>query len=339
MPASPASASNSGGAVLVCVPNWVGDGIMAMPALQAYRKLNPAARIILLVKPAMRPLWAMHEAADGMVELLPGLRPAVNAVRAAGGERVVILPHSFRSALIPCLAGIPERRGMPGHWRRWLLTDVVLPVPDPARTHQGYDYLDLLAPGTPTGSFEPPRLRVPDSALAAARERLASLASPRIALMPGAARGPSKQWPAEHFIELGRRLAARPGAGLAVLGSAREAELCARVAAGIGAAARSLAGGTTLAEWAALLQTCALVVCNDSGGAHVAAAVGTPAVVIFGMTDPARTAPLGGRCRILQSEGPRSRDIARDDPGAIKKLASIMPERVYQAALECLAGR
>jgi heptosyltransferase-2 len=263
----------------------------------------------------------------------------VNAVAVAGCERAVILPNSFRSALIPCLAGIPERRGMPGHWRSWLLTDVVRPSLDPARAHQIYEYLDLLAPGTPTGSFEPPRLRVPDSATAKARERLTSLASPRIALIPGAARGPSKQWPAEHFIELGRRLAVKPGAGLAVLGTTREADLCARVAAGIGTTARSLAGGATLAEWAALLQACDLVICNDSGGAHVAAALGRPEIVIFGMTDPARTAPRGGRCRIIQSEGPHSRDIPRDDPEAIKKLASITPERVYQAALECLAGQ
>lgn len=339
MPASPASASSNGAAVLVCVPGWVGDGIMAMPALQAYRQLNPAPRITLLVKPAMRPLWAMHESADGIVEIRAGLRPTVNAVMAGSYGRAVILPNSFRSALIPCLAGIPDRRGMPGHWRRWLLTDVVRPSGDPARAHQVYEYLDLLAPGTPTGSFERPRLRVPESARTAAGERLAALPSPRIALLPGAARGPSKQWPAEHFIELGRRLATNPGAGFVVLGGAREAELCARVTEGIGATARSLAGETTLAEWAALLQTGDLVVCNDSGGAHVAAAVGAPTLVIFGMTDPARTAPLGGRCRIIRSEGPCARDIPRDDPEAIKKLASITPERVYQAALECLAGR
>ena len=69
-----------------------------------------------------------------------------------------------------------------------------------------------------------------------------------------------------------------------------------------------MAGETSVAEWAALLQACDLVVCNDSGGAHMAAAVGTPEVVIFGMTDPSRTAPLGARCRILQAEGPRARE-------------------------------
>ncbi|MBP7828413.1 MAG: lipopolysaccharide heptosyltransferase II [Kiritimatiellae bacterium] len=339
MPASPASASSNAGGVLVCVPNWVGDGIMAMPALQEFRRRNPGARIVLLVKPAMRPLWAMHEVADARVELQAGLRPAVNSVVAAQCERAVILPNSFRSALIPCLAGIPERRGRPGHWRRWLLTDVVEPARGPAREHQVYEYLDLLAPGTPTAGYDPPRLRVPDAAREAARSRLADLPAPRVALLPGAARGPSKQWPAAHFIELGRRLAEQPGARLVVLGSAREAELCGRVAGGIGPAARSLAGETSMADWAALIEACDLVVCNDSGGAHVAAAVGRPEVVIFGMTDPARTAPLGARCRVIRAEGPCSRDIARDDPEAIKKLASITPERVYQAALECLAGR
>jgi heptosyltransferase-2 len=339
MPASPASVSNSSGAVLVCAPNWVGDGIMAMPALQAFRQRHPSAHITLLVKPNMRPLWELHEAADRLVEIRPGLRPTVSAVAAGGYGRAIILPNSFRSALIPFLAGIPVRRGMPGHWRRGLLTEVVWPESNPARTHQVYEYLDLLVPEIATGSFEPPRLRIPETLLAAARERLAGLASPRIALMPGAARGPAKQWPAEHFIALGRRFAEDRGAGLAILGDAREAELCARVSAGIGAAARSLAGETPLAEWAALLAGCDMAVCNDSGGAHVAAAAGTAVVVIFGMTDPARTRPLGARCRIVQSEGSCSRDIARKDPEAIKRLASIAPEQVYGAALECLSGR
>jgi len=311
---------------------------MAMPALQELRRRNPDSRIVLLVKPAMRPLWELHRAADALLEWPSGLRPAVTAVSAAGCERAVILPNSFRSALVPCLAGIPERRGRPGHWRRWLLTDVVEPSGDPARAHQVYEYLDALVPGVPTGGFEAPRLAVPPAAREKARERLAGLPAPRVALLPGAARGPSKQWPAGHFIELGRRLAERPGAGLVVLGSARETELCGRVASGIGAAARSLAGETSLADWAALLEACDLVVCNDSGGAHVASAVGRPEVVIFGMTDPSRTAPLGDRRRIIRAEGPCSRDIARHDPEAIKKLASITPEQVYQAALECWAG-
>jgi len=339
MPASPASASSDDGAVLVGVPNWVGDGVMAMPALQAFRRRNPRACIVVLVKPAMRPLWAMHEAADAIVEMHAGLRPAVNAVRAADCGRAVILPNSFRSALIPCLAGVPDRRGMAGHWRRWLLTDVVRPPSEPERAHQVYEYLDLLAPGTPAGGFEPPRLNVPESAAMKAQGFVASLAAPRIALLPGAARGPSKQWPAEHFMALGRQLAGNPGASLIVLGGAREADLCARVAKGIGPAGICPSGASSMAEWAALLQACDLVICNDSGGAHVAAAVGTPEVVIFGMTDPSRTAPLGGRCRIVQSDGPCARAIPRDDPEAIIKLASITPERVYQAALECLAGR
>ena len=237
MPASPASASSDDGAVLVGVPNWVGDGVMAMPALQAFRRRNPRACIVVLVKPAMRPLWAMHEAADAIVEMHAGLRPAVNAVRAADCGRAVILPNSFRSALIPCLAGVPDRRGMAGHWRRWLLTDVVRPPSEPERAHQVYEYLDLLAPGTPAGGFEPPRLNVPEPAAMKARGFVASLASPRIALLPGAARGPSKQWPAEHFMALGRQLAGNPGASLIVLGGAREADLCARVSKGIGPAA------------------------------------------------------------------------------------------------------
>ena len=112
--------------------------------------------------------------------------------------------------------------------------------------------------------------------------------------------------------------------------------LCEKVAHGIGPAALNLAGKTSMPEWIALLKACDLVICNDSGGMHLAAAVGTPLVAVYGMTDPRKTGPIGRVCRIVQYDGPRSRDIGRDSPEARNSLESVSPEQVYGAALECL---
>jgi heptosyltransferase-2 len=181
-----------------------------------------------------------------------------------------------------------------------------------------------------------PHLELPEDALASARKRIAAAAEPRVALIPGAARGPAKQWPREHFIELGRRLCENRKCGIVVLGISRETALCEEVAKGIGPAALNLAGHTGLAEWIAVLKACDLVVANDSGGMHLAAVVGTPVVALYGITDPSRTGPLGKICRVLQNSDLRTRDIPRDSPEARASLAAIHPEEAYGAAIECL---
>ena len=157
-----------------------------------------------------------------------------------------------------------------------------------------------------------------------------------IGLIPGAARGPSKRWPAEHFSEAGRKLAALPGVRMAVIGAPGEERLCHSVAAEIGDKAVSLAGHLDFPAWAGVLQRCRAVVANDSGGMHLAAALGTPVVALFGHTDPGRTAPLG-TARVLQHATTRTRDIVRDSESARLSLASIQPVEVYDAVRQ-LAG-
>lgn len=346
MTGSPASASTdrpdgAGDRVVVCGVNWIGDTIMSLPALQAYRAAHPATHLALLVKPGMAGLWAMSPVPDDVLLLEEGgvgLLRTVSRLKAGRFDRAFVLPHSFRSALVPFLARVPDRRGMPGHGRDFMLTRVLPPRGGEGREHQAFEYLDLLAPdqGVPNQVIpDPPALRPDDASMDRARALLAPATDVWIGFIPGAARGPSKQWPAAHFIELGRMLCEREGVRIAVMGAPNETLLCEEVATAVGDGAVSLAGRTDLPTWAAVLAGCNVVACNDSGGMHLAAAVGTPVVALYGITDPGKTGPLGP-AQVIQHAERKARDVPRDSEEARLSLASILPKEVYDAVCEAL---
>jgi heptosyltransferase-2 len=328
----------SGPRFLVCGPNWIGDCIMAMPALQAFRRTVPEADITMLVKRPLEALWKMHAAPDRIEvfdESFAGARHAAALLKTRDFSRAYIFPNSFRSALIPFLARIPDRIGTAGHWRRGMMTQLVEFKRSSLRRHQAFEYFDIM--GLETAGFEVPQLAVPPEAVSAATVLLGDGPMPlRIGLFPGAARGPSKRWPPMHFARLGARFAKERGAGIVVFGAPSEQGLCDEVARDCGKETVNLAGRTSLPQLAAALKACDLVVCNDSGGMHLTAAVGTPVLAIYGLTDPSRTGPLGARRRIIKAEAPASRDIARTSEAAEKALAAIDPDRVFEAALECI---
>jgi heptosyltransferase-2 len=337
MPGSTASASNKSGRVLLVGVNWIGDTLMAMPAVQAYRRLHPELHLTVLVKPGLAPLWRLHGAPNDVLTYVNGLRGLVRAVwqvRASHVDCAFVMPHSIRSALVPFLAGVPRRVGLSGAGRAVLLHHVVRAGSDERRQHQGFEYADLLVPELALSSLESPCLHLSASDRATAATWLDGCPRPRLAVMPGAARGPAKRWPITHFTALARRWIGEQSGSVVVLGGREDAAVCATMASELGPRALDLSGRTTLSTWAAVLQACEAVVCNDSGGMHLAAAVGTPGAAVFGLTDPARTGPLGRRMRVVQDPGEHHRDIARNSAEAQKRLAAISPERVYQALLE-----
>ncbi|MDY0149458.1 MAG: lipopolysaccharide heptosyltransferase II [Kiritimatiellia bacterium] len=326
--------------VLICGVNWLGDAILTMPALQAYRWENPDADLTLLVRPSLAPLWALH-AAPTRVLTLPrstvGLKPLAHHLRALAIETAYVLPHSVRSALPPWLARIPNRIGLPGHFpRASMLTEIRRHTPAPGRIHQVFEYLDLFFPGAHRRTFVPPSLAVPPPVLERLHDTLADLPRPWISLIPGAARGPSKQWPTEHYALAAAKLMAETGGSIITLGTEAEDAVCQQVAAAAAPNGMNLAGQTTLEELAGVLALSAGVLCNDSGGMHLAAALGTPLVALFGITDPERTGPLGRTLRILQHSELRSRDIPRHSAKAEKALRAIAPDEAVQALLPLL---
>lgn len=336
MSAAPSSPGKPVRRLLVVGVNWIGDTVMSMPAIEAWRRLHREAHLGVLVKKNLAPLWELHAAPDEILtfeDSCAGTFAAARSLRASGRfDRAVVFPNSFRSALIPFAARVPERAGTPGHFRAAMLTHAIAPEASPERAHQAFEYFHLLGVEPPP-RIAPPRLTVSEGARETALARLEDLPRPLVAMIPGAARGPSKRWPEGHFIELGRALAKEHGCGIVLFGGRDDEELCGRIRDGLGDGARSLAGKTGLKEWAAMTACCRLVVCNDSGGMHLAAAVGTPLVAVYGLTDPAKTGPLGPNSQILRDEQARaSRDIARDSEAARQALAAIRPERVLEAA-------
>lgn len=337
MPGSTASAS-SNAALLVVGVNWIGDALMSLPALEAWRRAHPASRLILLTKSGLAPLWALSGAPDAVLtydNAWRAMREAARAIRAAAPARAVIFPNSIRSALPPFWAGVPERIGRAGGGRGWLLTRA-LPRRRGEATHQSLEYFELLGLPRPTGPCEPPALTIPPDSVERMAERCRALPRPLLAVLPGAARGPAKRWPVRHFAALAARWVADRRGGVLVTGGPADRAAGDAIAAPLGASALNLAGQTSLAEWAAALAACDAVVCNDSGGMHLAAALGRRGVAVFGATDPRVTGPLGRGLQIVQDDGPRARDIARRAAEAEKRLEAIRPERIYEALLHAV---
>jgi heptosyltransferase-2 len=288
----------SAGHVLVRLPNWLGDALMARPFLAALRTAAPRARITAVGPAALLELLAGDAVWD---EAVPWPAPpgAVTA-RTERPDAAFVLPPSFSSARVAWSTGAARRVGFSGEFRDLLLTHAVR-RPARGEAHLACEYLSLLG-GAPRGLPVVTPLRLPAGAetMAAALLAETGLAGrPLAVLAPGAIYGPAKRWPGERFAELAGVLAAR-GHAVAVCGGAAEREACDAVTAVCGGAVVTLAGRTTLPVQAALCARAAAVVSNDSGMAHLAGAAGAATVAIFGSTSSAWTAPLGQRVRVVQ---------------------------------------
>lgn len=325
--------------ILICGVNWLGDACMTMPALQLFRKKHSEAKISILIKPALKPLWKMHPDIDNIICLdssFKGMFKTAKVLKTYNFTSAYILPNSWRSALLPFMAGIPKRIGQTGHHRQLLLTEKAKFQSE--HQHQQWEYVDILKLGN-INDLPSPKLNVPDTIPNILTKKLKGKPSPKlIAILPGAARGPSKQWPKENYISAAKNISARCNSVFVILGTDNESELCSSVCSAIGDNAISLAGATSLSELIAVLSKCATVLCNDSGGMHLSACTGTSVVAIYGITDPTKTGPLGDGHKIIQAKNVTvSRDIPRDSAEACTALRSIEPEQVADATISILS--
>jgi heptosyltransferase-2 len=301
--------------ILVKGTNWVGDTIMSFPAVHALRRLFPKADISVLVKSYLAELWEDNPDID---EVIPydfaagagrifGQLQAAQVIKQKEIDVGVIFPRSFSSALTLFLGGVPRRIGYGDKIRDCLLTERVDRSTDVLSGHRMYYYLKLIESLGPCPLPSLPSLSLNEKSQIWADAFLSHhclTGKLLIGFNPGATYGDAKCWPAERFAALGRRLRQDYGASILVFGSARPQEnaLNAAIAEEIGEGCLNLSGQTSLLELAALLHRCRLLVTNDTGTMHVATAVGTRVVAIFGPTDPRTTSPLGERHTIIRKE-------------------------------------
>ncbi len=313
--------------------------VMAHSLFQLLQGQEPGMAIDVVGPPWSVPLVArMPEVRRGIPlaighgDFALGARRALGrSLRAAGYDRAIVLPRSFKSALVPWFAGIPVRTGFAAELRGLLLND----VRRLDRRVLDQTVKRFLALGVPAGAALPapptPVLRVDAANREALLARLGLGRRPAVALMPGAAYGPAKQWPIGNVTALARQLAGR-GFEIWVLGSAGEQGLGEQIRSGAGAAVFNLCGQTSLEDTVDLLSAAHTAVTNDSGLMHVAAAAGTRVVAVYGSSSPHFTPPLTPRKAIVYLNLECSPCFKRECPlGHLNCLNQISPASVLAA--------
>lgn len=336
--------------ILVREVNWVGDAVLTLPALDAIRRRFPAAEIAVLATAWVAGLFQDSAAADRVIEYRPeaehgGLAGRWRLAQRLAADRfdlAVIFPNSFDAALLPWLAGIPARVGCRSDGRSMLLSHGLPRREATGRRHQIHHYLRIARAVGAEGNGEP-RLEVsPASRLSA--DRLLETAGigpdePILAVNPGAIYGTAKQWGPARFAQAGDALAESCGLRIVLVGSRRETPLLEAVAGTLRRPGLVLGGRTDLPALAALLRRSRLLLTNDTGAMHVAAAVGAPVLAVFGPTDAEATGPLSGRARIIRRPVPCSPCLLRECPIDHRCMEAVTVDEVVAAATELLEGR
>lgn len=287
---------------LVVAPNWLGDAVMALPAIADVRRAAPGLMLAVAARPSVAPLFQLVPGVSEVITLASRRWFDLAAdLRGRDFDTALLLPNSLRSAVIVARAGVPERWGYRTDWRRQLLTRAISP---PSGLHQVEYYQQLVrALGFPSGPTEP-QLPVPSEARQAARALLLAAGwdgeSPFVALAPGAAYGGAKRWPPDRFASLAADLA-RDGIRSVMIGSGADRATADEILA-CNARVIDLVGRTDLTELAGVLAAARTLVTNDSGAMHLAAAVGTSVTAVFGPTDERATRPLGDGHSIITAE-------------------------------------
>jgi len=351
--------------------NWLGDSIMASPALQRLREAYPGGHIALFCPDKLADLWRHQPFLDEVIPFSKG-SSVWTAIRELGHGRFdagLVFPNSHRSALEFWLARVPVRAGYARPWRTWMLTDPVSPRREaipmrkrrdsevarllaantpreriPAAAHHAFDYLNLTAALGASSEPLPPKIFVTEEELKEVRERFGIGSGERqwLGLNPGAEYGPAKRWAAESFIAAAVELHRQTRCRWILFGGRGDAPVAERIARGIdqqcgGAVVVNLAGKTGLRQLAAAFRQCAAVLTNDTGPMHLASAVGVPVVVPFGSTSPEMTGPVfAPNAQILLGQAPCAPCFRRECPADCRCLNSIQPKAAVEAMLRAV---
>jgi heptosyltransferase II len=288
--------------LVIGAPNWLGDAVMALPAIADARRAWPDAHIAVAARPSVAPLFTLfprRAGAPGVLGMddvitLDGTSGSDAALKAQSFDAALLLTNSFHTAWIAWRAGIPERWGYRGDWRGPLLTRAFR---RPAGVHQA-EYYQQLARGLGCRNGpQRPLITVEPDVRRAGADQLKAAGwdghAPLVAMAPGAAYGGAKRWPAESFAAVAGELARRDHAAIVLIGTPADAAAGADVERAAGGTILNVIGRTDLRALAGVLAQCRGLVTNDSGAMHLAAALGVAVTAMFGPTRERETRPLG----------------------------------------------
>jgi heptosyltransferase II len=331
--------------VVVRGTNWVGDSVMTVPALRALRRLLPDAKITLAIRPSAKGIFSEADFIDDV--LVYDRRNAFSVVsqvrewRRHEFDLAVLFQNAFEAALIPFLAGVPTRLGYATESRQALLTHP-LPLPEwRSSKHEVFYYLYLIAaleqllPGTSRVCESDPdiSLTISESRKREAAELLRSFGVDEeksvVAICPGSINSRAKRWPAASYAALADRLLEHRRQ-VVLIGSRDELDVTNEVTSRMRHKPVMLTGKTTLDQIIAVLGLVDLVVTNDTGPAHIAAALGRPTLVIFGPTNPLTTRPFSFQADILSHPPDCAPCMLRDCPIDHRCMTAITVDEVFE---------
>lgn len=327
---------------LIIGPSWVGDMVMAQSLFKLLKQRYPSRQIDVLA-----PAWT-HSLLSRMPEVTQALtspfqhkqlklhqrRALGQCLKSQAYDQAIVLPNSFKSALVPYWAGIPKRTGWQGEWpRRFLLNDMrildkeVLPLMIERFMALGLDVGEPLMQPYPKPSFD---ISSDDLVDALEKHHLSVPQRPLLALAPGAEFGPSKRWPARYYAEVASAKL-KEGWEVWLFGSAKDKPIADQVVAQTVGVVTDLTGKTSLAESIDLLSLATAVVSNDSGLMHIAAALNKPMVAVYGSTSSRFTPPLSDQVDVVMEKLPCMPCFKRVCPlGHWRCMLDLKPEKVLK---------
>src|SRR5882724_10780407 len=332
--------------ILVRSSNWLGDSEMSVPAVRAIKAARPDARVTIAAPEKIAPIWKLVPEVDAIIPLSGSrLLSAVRLLwRGSSFDVAILFPNSLRAALESWLTPIPRRVGYRGHWRRWLLNQIV-PIPRKPGTPEhhslrflrialecGADTEQPLTEKTSNTQRPTPYAKLTD----VQRESVADNHRLKIALCAGAEYGAANRWLPERFAETAERVSAQSPVQWMLFGTARDASAGAQVAAALGDRCVNRICQTTLDQLINELHDCRLLLTNDTGTMHLAALLEIPVVAIFGSTEPRLTGPLGNGHIILRHHVECSPCFLCKCPIDFRCMKAVSVEEVADAGLSII---
>ena len=332
--------------IVIRVPNWIGDGIMSLPAIQSVKKNFPEAEIWVATREWLKDIFFNHEYIDRLIPLLKensisNFYKNIQKLKKENFDIGILFTNSFSSALLFSLSKIPQRLGYAKEGRGFLLTETVK-LKNNFKEHQVYYYLNLLENLGFTIQEPSLHLKIRKEELEWVNELLRQLKiSPKsliIGMNPGSFYGSAKRWPIENFAKLGIKFANELNAKVFIFGSKKEKFLRNKLSdlTGNNRNIYNFIGKTTLRELIALISKCQLFISNDSGPMHIANALRIPIIAIFGPTNPEQTRPFHPPFRIIQKKVSCAPCKYRNCPLNHKCMRDINPEEVFEISKDLL---